>query len=424
MFMSPKREVVITGIGIVSPIGIGKDPFWQSLSEGRSGVRQVAVFQQCGRPAPIGAEIADFDPKQYVRPRKSLKVMSRDIQLAFAAADMAYADSGLRDKPLDPERGGVVFGADMIACELSELAAAYVPCITDGQFDRRLWASKAMPELYPLWMLKYLPNMPACHIGIAEDLRGPNNSLIMGEVSALSAIVEASRVIQRGQADALIAGGVSSRVHPMIWSRYQAMQYSQRGDNPPAACRPFDAQRDGMINGEGAGALILETRAGALARGATIHGRVLGFASTFEPHGTGQPLRGTAIRNAIRQVLDASGIEPRQIAYVNAHGMSTTLDDRLEAQAIRDTLGDIPVTALKSYFGNLGAGSDAVELAASVLAFEKGCVPPTLNYEHPDPECPVNVIHGAPGKQAGPVVLKLSHAMSGQAVALLLGAPD
>jgi 3-oxoacyl-[acyl-carrier-protein] synthase II len=424
MYMAPQREAVITGIGVVSPIGIGKEPFWQALSLGHSGVRRVGVFEQCERPAPIGAEVCDFDPKQYVRPRKSLKVMSRDIQLAFAAADMAYADSGLRDKPLDPERVGVVFGAEMIACELPELAMAYRPCIQDGKFDRRLWASKAMPELYPLWMLKYLPNMPACHIGIACDLRGPNNSLIQGEISSLSALAEAVRVIQRGQADAIVAGGVCSRVHPMIWVRYQAMQYSQRGDDPAAACRPFDAQRDGMINGEGAGSLILESREGAEARGAKIYARVLGFAATFEPHRQGQPLRGTAIRSAIRQVLDSTGIAPREIAYVNAHGMSTTLDDQIEAQAIRDALGDVPVTAPKSYFGNLGAAGGVVELAASVLAFEKGCVPPTLNYQYPDPACPVNVIHGQPATQTGPIVLKLSHSVCGQAVALLLAAPN
>ena len=422
--MTLQREAVITGIGVVSPIGIGIDPFWQALSAGRSGVRRVEVFEQCGVPAPIGAAVGDFDPKQYVRPRKSLKVMSRDIQLAFAAADMAYADAGLRDKPLDPERMGVVFGAEMIACELPELAMAYRPCIQEGKFDSRLWATKAMPELYPLWMLKYLPNMPACHIGIACDMRGPNNSLIQGEISSLSALAEAVRVIQRGQADALISGGVCSRVHPMIWGHQRAMQYSQRADDPAAACRPFDARRDGMVNGEGAGSLVLESRAGALARGAKIYARVLGFATTFEPHRNGQPLRGTAIGRAIRQVLDGSGVSAAQIAYVNAHGMSTTLDDQIEAQAIRDTLGDVPVTALKSYFGNLGAAGGIVELLASILAFEKGSVPPTLNYQYADPACPVNVIHGHPGERTGPIVLKLSHSLCGQAVAVLLAAPD
>jgi 3-oxoacyl-[acyl-carrier-protein] synthase II len=420
--MALTREIVITGAGVVSPIGIGPDRFWQSLCDGRSGVRRVAVFEACQRPA-MGAEVCDFDPKQYVRPRKSLKVMSRDIQLAFAAADMAYADSGLAARPLDPERVGVVFGADMIACELPELAAAYRPCIRDGHFDSSLWAARAMPELYPLWMLKYLPNMPACHIGITEDVRGPNNTIVMSEVSSLAAITEAARVIERGQADAIITGGVSSRVHPMIWVHQQELQYSQRADDPAAACRPFDARRDGMINGEGSAAFVLESRTGAEARGAKIYARVLGFASTFEPRRNGQPLRGLAIRNAVRQTLAAAGVRPDQVSYVNAHGMSTTHDDQIEAQAIRDTLGDVPVTAPKSYFGNLGAGAGAVELMASVLGFPGGSAPPTLNYEYPDPQCPVNVVHGGPLSRPGPIVLKLSHSISGQSVALLLGAP-
>jgi 3-oxoacyl-[acyl-carrier-protein] synthase II len=272
-------------------------------------------------------------------------------------------------------------------------------------------------------MLKYLPNMPACHIGITEDVRGPNNTIVMGEVSSLAAITEAMRVIQRGQADAIIAGGVSSRVHPMIWVHQQNLQYTQRGDDPAAASRPFDARRDGMINGEGSAAFILESRAGAEARGAKIYARLLGFASTFEPRRNGQPLRGLAIRSAVRQALAAADVRPDQVAYVNAHGMSTTHDDQIEAQAIRATLDDVPVTAMKSYFGNLGAGAGAVELVASVLGFQEGFAPPTLNYEYPDPQCPVNVVHGGPLSGPAPVVLKLSHAMGGQAVALLLGAP-
>jgi 3-oxoacyl-[acyl-carrier-protein] synthase II len=202
------------------------------------------------------------------------------------------------------------------------------------------------------------------------------------------------------------------------------LQYSQRADDPATACRPFDARRDGMINGEGAGSVVVESRAGALARGAKIYARVLGFAATFEPHRNGLPPSGAAIRSAIRQALDAAGISAEEIAYVNAHGMSTTLDDQIEAQAIRDTLGDVPVTALKSYFGNLGAAGGVVELSASVLAFEKGFFPPTLNYQYPDPACPVNVIHGRFGERAGPIVLKLSHALCGQAVAVVLAAPE
>ena len=170
--MALDQDVVVTGVGVVSPIGIGKEAFWTALGEGRSGIRTLPYFSAPGMRVPFGGEVPDFDPKQYVRPRKSLKVMSRDIQLAFAAADMACADAGLRQGPLDPERMGVVLGADMMPCDLDELLGTYRGCLVEGRFDFRRWGQAFPAELFPLWMLKYLPNMPACHIGIAQDARG------------------------------------------------------------------------------------------------------------------------------------------------------------------------------------------------------------------------------------------------------------
>jgi len=418
--MAVAREVVVTGVGVVSPIGIGRDAFWDSLVAGRSGVRLVDLFRRANRAAPLGADVADFDPKEYVRPRKSLKVMSRDIQLGFAAADLACADAGLREHRADPDRSGVVMGADMIACELEEILPPIRGCVVDGHFNFAQWGQRAMADIYPLWMLKYLPNMPACHIGIAQDVRGPTNAIVQGDVSSLTAIVEAARAIQRGQADLMIAGGASSRMHPMIWSHEQLRQYSQRVDNPAAASRPFDAQRDGMVNGEGAGAFVLESRESAEARGARILARFRGFGRTFEPRSNGHPLLGTAIHRAIQTALVESGLQPAEIGHVNAQGTSTAWDDHIEAVAIHNTLGDVPVTAPKSYFGNLGAGSGAVEMAVSVLGLEKGQIPPTLNYTFPDPQCPVRVIHGQAMPLGVPTAMILNHAPLGQAVAVVL----
>ncbi|MBN2474685.1 MAG: beta-ketoacyl-[acyl-carrier-protein] synthase family protein [Pirellulales bacterium] len=422
--MAPKQEIVITGVGVVSPIGIGNEAFWTSLREGRSGVHYLDLFGQSDLPVAFGADVADFEPKHYVRPRKSLKVMSRDIQLAFAAADLACAEAGTRENPIDPERLGIVFGSEMITCELSELVAAYRSCIVDGEFDFSRWGEAFMAEMYPLWMLKYLPNMPACHIGIAQDARGPNNSLTLGDVSSLSAVTEAIRVIERGQADAMIAGGAGSRIHPASWVRWEVYELSQRSDAPAAASRPFDAQRDGMVNGEGAGAFLLESRRHAEARGTRILARVLGHASAFEPCRNGQAPQGRAIRHAIRRALDDAGLAPSDIGHVNANGASTTLDDRIEARAIHEVLGDVAVTAPKSFFGNLGAGSGAVEMAASVLALNQGLVPHTLNYQTPDPNCPVRVIHTEPAAAESPTALVLNHTIFGQAVAIALGAAE
>ena len=422
--MASSRDIVVTGVGVVSPIGIGKEPFWAALCAGRSGIRQLPGFDDPSLPPPFGGQVADFDPKQYVRPRKSLKVMSRDIQLAFAAADMACVDAGLRKTPPDPERLGVMLGADMIPCDLDELIGTYRSCTVDGRFAFQRWGQAFSRELFPLWMLKYLPNMPACHIGIAQDARGPNNTVTLGDVSTLSAVSEAVRVIERGQADVIIAGGASARMQPALWVRNVVLGQSKHSDDPAAASRPFDARRDGLVHGEGAGTLILETRSHAHARGARILARILGYAAAFEPRPNGQPCQGLALRRAIAAALRIAGLEPAQVGYVVAHGLSTVDGDRLEAQAIRATLDDVPVTAPKSYFGYLGAAAGALETVLGVLAFAHGSVPPTLNYEHPDPQCPINVIHGSPLPVQRPPALILSHSPNGQAVAIVLGGPS
>jgi 3-oxoacyl-[acyl-carrier-protein] synthase II len=420
--MRPTPEIVITGIGVVSPIGIGTEAYWTSLCEGRSGIRRFPFFAGPGGdlPVPLGGEVANFDPKRYVRPRKSLKVMSRDIQLAFAAADLAFADSSLDHQALDPDRYGIVFGADLMTCELPEMLDTYLACTQDGQFDFGRWGEAAMSKLYPLWMLKYLPNMPACHIGIAQDARGPNNTITMADVSSLLAIAEAVRVLERGQADVMLAGGTGCQIHPAVWTRARVAAFSRHGGNPQAASRPFDALRDGWVNGEGSAALVLEPRRHAEARGAKILARILGCAAAFEPVGKGQRLEGRAIRQAIEGALRDAELKPGDIGHVNAHGLSTPHDDRIEARAICDTLGDVPVTAPKSFFGNARAGAGAIEIVASILALLHGLVPPTLNYEQPDPQCPVNIVHSYPVKARQPSALVLNHSSFGQAAAAVL----
>jgi 3-oxoacyl-[acyl-carrier-protein] synthase II len=418
--MAPPREVVITGVGVASPIGIGRQAFWHSLREGRSGIRPFADGQAVQESLRFGGVVPDFDPKQYVTPRKSLKVMSRDIQLGFTAAQLACDDAGLVEGAVDPDRFGVVFGADMIYCDPTELTDAFRSCLRDGAFDFAAWGQHALRQMYPLWLLKYLPNMPACHIAIARDARGPNNSLTLGDVSSLTALAEAVRVIERSLADVVISGGSGSRIHPMVLIFKQDDERSRRAHDPAAASRPFDADRDGLVYGEGAAALVLESRQSAEARGAKVLARVLGYANTFEPRVGTNPLEGLAIRSSIAGALRSAGLQPGDIGHVNAHGASTIRQDQLEAQAIRDLLGDVPVTAPKSYFGNLGAAGGAVELAASVLALEHQQIPPTLNYHRPDPLCPINVIHGQPAPLGPPTVLALSQASTGQAAAVVL----
>jgi 3-oxoacyl-[acyl-carrier-protein] synthase II len=416
------RDIVITGLGVVSPIGIGRDAFWSSLVEGTSGVRPLTLFDTRSLPVTFGGEISGFDPKEFVKPRKSLKVMSRDIQLGVSAADMACAEAGIAPGAVDPDRFGVIFAADMILCPLEDFEQAYRSCLVEGRFDFRRWGQQALAQMYPLWMLKYLPNMPACHVAIAHDARGPNNSITSAEVSSLLAVSEAARIIERGQADVMVVGGTSSRIHPTTFVRACIGDVSRRTDCPPAASRPFDRNRDGAVYGEGAAAIVLENRACAVARGAKIMGRVLGYGSAFEPRYNGAPLAGSAIRASIVNALRSARLDAAEIGHVNAHGLSTIDDDRAEAQAIREILADTPVTAPKSFFGNLGAGTGAVEMAASILALEAEVVPVSLNYEQPDPRCPINVIHGESLRGAQGVAMLLNQAATGQAAAVVIAA--
>lgn len=416
------NEVMITGIGVVSPIGIGTEAYWSAMLAGHSGVRALDLYDGSELSPPLGGQVIDFDPSCFL-PRKQKKVMSRDIQLGFAAAELACQQAGVHPGSVDPERLGVIFGADMIACELPELQEAFRSCMEDGQFRFALWGQRVKDNLFPLWMLKYLPNMPACHIAIAQDARGPNNSLTLSEASSLAALGEAAQAIRRGQADMMIAGGASSRLHPCVWLRCMSYQFSRRTDDPAGACRPFDARRDGMVFGEGAAAFLLESRQHAEARGVRPLARILAVASSCEAPRRDAPRSGEAIVRVIRSALASSGLRHEEIGHVNAHGVGTTLDDRIEAQAIRRTLGDVPVTAPKSYFGNLCAAAGAVELVASVLALEKGLIPPTRNYSQPDPDCPVRVVAGEPWPSTQPAALALNHAPAGQAVALVLAAP-
>ncbi|MGW8257654.1 MAG: beta-ketoacyl-[acyl-carrier-protein] synthase family protein [Thermoguttaceae bacterium] len=417
--MALKKDIVVTGVGVVSPIGIGVESFWASLCEGRSGVRRLNIFDD-PKLIPFGGEIVDFDPKKYVRHRKSLKVMSRDIQLAYAAADMACQQSKCLPKLVDPERLGIVFGADMMPCELHELVSAYRSCLVDGRFDFSRWGEAAMTEIFPLWMLKYLPNMPACHIGIAQDARGPNNTLTLDDVSGLSAVAEAVRVIERGAADAMIAGGAGSRVHPTFLFRSGLSELSRRGADPAGACRPFDATRDGMVYGEGAAAVLLEGRAISESRGAAPLARVLGYGSAFEPSGNGRMLQGLSIRKSMQTALRDAGISAAEVGCVVAHGLGTTNDDRREAAAIRDVLGETAVTAPKSYYGHPGTACGAVEMVLAILILRHRLIPPTLNYRVRDPSCPIRVVHGQAQALEKSTVLILSHTQHGQAVTMIL----
>jgi 3-oxoacyl-[acyl-carrier-protein] synthase II len=293
--------------------------------------------------------------------------------------------------------------------------------VDESGFHFSQWAERGLPKVAPLWLLKYLPNMPASHIAIYNDLRGPNNSITLREASANLAVAEAYCTIARGSADIMLAGATGTRIHP-IRTIHVALQeqLAVNGGDPARVCRPFDLNRRGLVLGEGAGALVLEGLASARARDATILGEVVGYGSStrVEPNGVGAG--DVAVENALRQALRTSGLTPPQVGHVHAHGAATRKGDCEEAQALRRVFGDHvpPVTAAKSFFGNLGAGSGLVELIASLLAFQHRSLFPILNYETPDPECPIRAARA--GDAPGDSFVNVNYTPQAQASAVVL----
>jgi len=420
----PPIEVVITGVGLVSPLGIGRELVWDAFCAGRSGVAALDWLKAEGMPIYLGAEVNDFDPRAYVKQRKSLKVMARDAQLGVAASDLAVRDARIGDGMVDPDRFGVVLGGDRICGTIEDSEMPYRQCMIERKFEFGRWGPDAIPAAFPLGFLKLLPNMIASHISIAHDARGPSNTIHHAEVSSLLAVIEAVRVIQRGAADVMIAGGASSQMTPLDWMKRCVTRYlSRRHDDPAAAMRPFDADRDGEVYGEGAGMFVLESREHAETRGACILARVLGCASAGEP-GNGALWEGAALQRAIRWSLAEARLTPKQLGHVNAQGFGTLQEDPIEARALCATVGGVPVFAPRSYFGNLGAAGGAIEMAASVLSFGDGCVPATLNYARPDPDCPLTILCDKTGYAARRTALTINWTRVGQAVAVILAGAE
>ncbi|MDR0611637.1 MAG: beta-ketoacyl-[acyl-carrier-protein] synthase family protein [Planctomycetaceae bacterium] len=418
------QEVVLTGLGVLSPVGIDKESFHNALLECRSGIGFLNIATSDNSLRPMGSEVPDFHAKDFVKPRKNIKVMSRDIQLAFVSACHASADAGLVTegdaRTVDPDRFGVVFGSDLIGAEVDMLLDAYRTGIQNGQYHFERWGIDAMNEVFPLWMLKFLPNMPACQISIGHDARGPSNSVTLCRGSSLAAIIEAVRTIERGAADVMIAGGCGNRVNQDFQTRIKSYFTAPRQSDPSRVPRPFDIDRCGSVLGEGSGAFVLERRDFAKARGAKIYATIRGFAEVNEPNLHKTRPTGLAIRRSIRLALQSAGLTPNDIGFINADGTGAEYDDRIEAEAIQNVLGNIPVTSNKGNFGDLGSGTGAVELVSAVLSLRDGQIPPTRNHEKTAPDCPINVVYGKPSTFSSPFALKLNQTRMGRSFAMIL----
>lgn len=402
-----QRRVVITGIGVICPIGIGARAFWDSLLGGKIGIRRIASFDPSGFASQIGGEVApfkigDFVPKSY---RKATKVMARDIELAVVAADDAFKDANLKsraytDTPTIPTtRFGCNIGAGLVSIDLNELTAAMYVARDENRLDMAKWGRDGMGQLTPLWLLKYLPNMLACHVTIIHELKGPSNTITCADASSHLAIGEAFRTIQRGDADLAICGGAETKVLPMNLMRQTLLERvtTTHNDSPETALRPFDADASGTVVGEGGGLFILEEYDHAMARGARIYAEVVGFGASQDTYSVTMPdPSGQSYSKAITKALNDAGAKPAEIGLLVPHGLGIPTHDRAELAGLRKALGDslstVPFAPIKAQMGTIAAGS-GVDAAAAVLSLFHGKIPAAVNTRKPIDAIKLNVSH-------------------------------
>jgi 3-oxoacyl-[acyl-carrier-protein] synthase II len=432
---SEPRRVVITGLGLISPLGSTKEALWEALSQARSGVAPLVVAEAEALQVRVAAEAKEFtsgidyfgplEKEQKKQIRKKLKDMCRECEMGVAVAQLALSDAGLQTGKIDPERIGISFGTDYMLSLPDEFNEGIRTCVNgEGRFEFARWGGEGLRKMSPLWLLKYLPNMPSSHVAIFNDLRGPSNSLTLREAGSNLAVGEAFQIIRRGHADMMVCGATGTRLHTMKLMHTVTQEDVAAGNGDPTkVSRPFDSDRSGMVLGEGAGAIIIEELEHARARGATIYGEIIAASSRAAASPRLVARRKVALANVLRALLQDSGCRPDEIDHVHAHGLSTRSCDAEEAQAIAEIFGDratkLPVVAAKSYFGNLGAGSGMVELIASLMAIRCGTLFPTLNYETPDAECPIQVVRD-PATPAGKRFINLNVTPQGQASGLLV----
>ncbi|HWB53683.1 MAG TPA: beta-ketoacyl-[acyl-carrier-protein] synthase family protein, partial [Tepidisphaeraceae bacterium] len=387
------RRVVITGIGIVSPIGIGTRAFWDGLVGGKCGIDRITHFDPGGLPCQIAGQVPqykinDFVPKSY---RKATKVMARDIELAVIAADDAFKDSGLQSKAytdtpsFDSLRFGCNIGAALISAELNELTAAMATAGKDGKLELKQWGENGMNQLTPLWLLKYLPNMLACHVTIVHELMGPSNTITCQDASSHLAIGEAFRTIQRGDADLAICGGAESRINQMGIIRQCLLKRMavDKNHNPSEAVRPFGAEAAGTLLGEGGGLFILEEYERAKQRGAKIYAELVGFGASQDTYKITEPdPSGGSYSKAISKALADANISSDAADLLIPHGLGIKLHDKAELAGLANVFGSklnsVAIAPIKAQIGNLAAGS-GVDAATAVLSLHHDVIPPAIN---------------------------------------------
>ncbi|NBB94454.1 MAG: hypothetical protein GVY16_01780 [Planctomycetes bacterium] len=433
----PDRRAVLTGLGVVSPLGIGVDDTFQALLDGASGLRTFDLFDPGNFPVTFAGQIQDFSARRFVPKsyRKAVKVMARDIEIVVAAADQAFRNADLETRgtsdgeemTVPAKRIGCNIGAGLICTELNELGVAINTAVKDGKFDYKLWGETGINNLTPLWLLKYLPNMLSCHVTIIHNARGPSNCITCGDASGHLATAEAAMYIMRNTADVAISGGAESKINPMGLLRQGLLGRlcTTRNDRPTEAIRPFDADADGTTVGEGGGLVIVEELEHARQRGARIYAEVAGFGAACDPAGI-EIEKATAgnLGLAVRNAMTMAGVTADDVDAIFTQGTGVPGEDLAEAVAWKSALGErtasIPAYSYTAAMGTLYAGTAGMQLALAGKAIEAGKLPPTRNHTQPAEGCELSVAAEARnldlncvvcaaftvGGQSGAVVLK------------------
>ncbi len=404
------RRVVVTGLGLVTPLGTGLEKTWQALCAGKSGVRRISRFDATGYPSQIAGEVTDFDPAQFIE-KKEIKKMDTFIHYAVGASQMAADDAGLKIAPDSAERVGVYIGSGI----------GGLPAI---EHYHKVLLEKGSDRVTPFFIPMVIINLASGQVAIRLGAKGPNSCAVTACATGNHCIGDAFRLIQRGEADVMLAGGAESTICPLAVAGFSAAKaLSRRNDDPARASRPFDRDRDGFVLGEGAGVLVLEEYERARQRGARVYCELIGYAMNADAfHITAPPDDGEGAVRCVELALKDAGVAKDEVGYINAHATST-FADKVESLALKKVFGEraykIPVSSTKSMTGHLLGAAGGVEAAFTVLALHRGVLPPTINLESPDPDCDLDYVPGSARNAAVQVALSKSFGFGGVNACLL-----
>lgn len=407
-----KNRVVITGVGVISPVGNNKEAFWHSLVNGISGIGPITHFDTTGYATRIAGEVKDFDPTAYID-KKEARRMDRYSQFAVAAAKMAVEDAKLDMKSVDGLRVGVILGSG-------------IGGVATMEEQKQVLLEKGPGRVSALFVPMMIGNMAAGHISIALGASGINETIVTACASGTNAIGDAFKVIQRGDADVIFSGGTEAPITPLSVAGFCAMKaMSTRNEEPEKASRPFDRDRDGFVIGEGAGILVLESLQHAQKRGARIYAEIVGYGATADAyHITAPAPEGEGAARSMAKALEDGGLKPEDVSYINAHGTSTDLNDKGETEAIHRVFGPaaakVAISSTKSATGHLLGAAGAVEAIACILAITDGVIPPTINYDTPDPECDLDYVPNQARKAEVKVAMSNSLGFGGHNATIVL----